>query len=80
MLLDAGLSVEDIKIIRYSDYNVDIYGLALLTTRASAEANPETVRAVVQAVNRGTVDMLRTPDEGIVRRGSKRTSMDFGSA
>ncbi|KAA0969014.1 ABC transporter substrate-binding protein [Aureimonas fodinaquatilis] len=63
VLLDAGLKADDIKIIKYSDYNVDIYGPALFTTRAYAEANPETVKAVVKAVNRGTLDMLSNPQE-----------------
>jgi NitT/TauT family transport system substrate-binding protein len=65
VLLDAGVAPENVKILKYSDYNVDIYGPAMFTTKAFAAANPETVRRVVAAVNKGTIEMLRSSEAAL---------------
>jgi NitT/TauT family transport system substrate-binding protein len=60
-LLDVGIKLEDIHPIRYADFGADLYGLALVTTRQYAEKNPDTVRAFVRAVNKGTIDTIKDP-------------------
>lgn len=60
-LLDVGIKLEDIHPIRYADFGADLYGLALVTTRQFAAKNPDTVRAFVKGLNRGTIDTIKNP-------------------
>lgn len=60
-LLDVGIKLEDIHPIRYADFGADLYGLALVTTRAFADKNPDTVRAFVSGLNKGTIDTIKDP-------------------
>lgn len=60
-LLDVGFKLEDIYTIKYSDFGANLYGISLVTTKQYAEANPDTVRAMVKAVNRGTIDTIKDP-------------------
>ena len=60
-LLDVGFKLEEISAMKYSDFGVDIYGLTLATTKKFADENPETVRAVVKALNHGIVDTIADP-------------------
>lgn len=60
-LLDVGIKLEDIHAIRYADFGANLYGLALVTTKQFAEKNPDTVRAFVKAVNKGTIDTIKDP-------------------
>jgi NitT/TauT family transport system substrate-binding protein len=65
-LISLGVKREDIGLIRYSDFGANLYGLALVTTKKFADENPNTVRAVVGALNRGTKDAIAAPEEALV--------------
>ena len=60
-LLEVGIKLEDIYPIRYADFGADMYGLALVTTKKYAEENPEVVRGMVKALNKGTIDTIKDP-------------------
>jgi NitT/TauT family transport system substrate-binding protein len=60
-LLDVGIKLKDIYAIKYSDFGADLYGLALVTTKKYAEENPGIVRAMVKALNKGTIDTIKDP-------------------
>jgi NitT/TauT family transport system substrate-binding protein len=64
-LIDLGFKREEIGVLKYSDFGADLYGLALVTTKKFADENPETVRGVVKAVNRGTKDAISDPDAAL---------------
>jgi NitT/TauT family transport system substrate-binding protein len=63
--LEAGLKREDISALRYSDFGVNLYGMALVTSRQYADASAATVKGVIKAVNRGLLDTIANPDEGL---------------
>ena len=63
--IEVGMKREDLNVLKYSDYGADLYGLALVTTRKFADENPDTVRGVVKAVNRGTIDALADPEAAL---------------
>src|SRR5215470_278791 len=44
--LDVGFKLEDLNVLKYSDFGADLYGLALVTTKKFIDENPGTVRAV----------------------------------
>lgn len=60
-LLEVGIKLDDIYALKYSDFGADLYGLALVTTKKYADENPETVRAMVKALNKGTIDTIKDP-------------------
>jgi len=60
-LLYDGIKPADIYAVKYSDFGADLYGLALVTTKKYADENPDIVRAMVKAVNKGTIDTIKDP-------------------
>jgi NitT/TauT family transport system substrate-binding protein len=63
--IEVGIKREDLSVMKFSDYGADLYGLALVTTKKFADENPNTVRAVVKALNLGTKDALAKPEEAL---------------
>src|SRR5262252_2916615 len=63
--LELGFKMDDLFVIKYSDFGADMYGLALVTTKKFADENPETVRGVVKALNAGTKDAIASPPKAL---------------
>src|ERR1700687_2686113 len=63
--LELGFALDDLFVLKYSDFGADMYGLALVTTKKFAEENPEAVRGVVAALNRGTKDTIASPQKAL---------------
>jgi NitT/TauT family transport system substrate-binding protein len=63
--LEIGFTMDELSILKYSDFGANMYGLALVTTKKFADENPETVRGVVKALNLGTKDTIADPDAGL---------------
>jgi NitT/TauT family transport system substrate-binding protein len=60
-LKGIGLPIPQQRIMMYYDHGLNLYGGALLTTRAYAERNPNIVRGAVAALLRGFRDTLSNP-------------------
>ncbi len=63
--LELGFKMDDLFVLKYSDFGADMYGLALVTTKKFADENPETVRGVVKALNQGTKDTIASPQKAL---------------
>src|SRR5947209_3620930 len=63
--LELGFTLDDLFVIKYSDFGADMYGLALVTTKRFADENPATVRGVVKALNQGTKDTIAAPQKAL---------------
>src|ERR1700730_3045709 len=63
--LELGFTLDDLYVIKYSDFGADMYGLALVTTKKFADENPDTVRGVVKALNQGTKDTIAAPQKAL---------------
>jgi len=63
--LELGFTLDDLFVIKYSDFGADMYGLALVTTKKFADENPQTVRGVVKALNQGTKDTIASPQKAL---------------
>jgi NitT/TauT family transport system substrate-binding protein len=63
--LELGFTMDDLFVIKYSDFGADMYGLALVTTKKFADENPETVRGVVKALNQGTKETIASPPKAL---------------
>ena len=64
-MLEVGFKMDDLFVIKYSDFGADLYGLALVTTKKFADENPDTVRGVVKALNQGTKDTIASPQKAL---------------
>jgi len=64
-ILEMGFTMDDLFVLKYSDFGADMYGLALVTRRKFADENPETTRAVVKALNQGTRDTIAAPQKAL---------------
>jgi NitT/TauT family transport system substrate-binding protein len=77
--LELGFTLDDLFVIKYSDYGADMYGLALTTTKKFADENPGTVRAVVKALNQATKDTIANPAEALalLKRRDQMMKLDI---
>jgi len=73
--LELGFTLDDLFVLKYSDFGADMYGLALVTTKKFADENPETVRGVVKALNAGTKDTIADPDKARERMKGRDAMM-----
>ena len=64
-MLEIGFALNDLFILKYSDFGADMYGLALVTPKKFADENPGTVRGVVKALNQGTRDTIASPQKAL---------------
>jgi NitT/TauT family transport system substrate-binding protein len=64
-VLEMGFTMDDLFVLKYSDFGADMYGLALVTRKKFADENPETTRAVVKALNQGTKDTIAAPQKAL---------------
>jgi NitT/TauT family transport system substrate-binding protein len=64
-LMDVGIKFDDIYAVKYADFGANMYGLTLAATKAFIEKNPQTVRAMVKALNRGTIDTIKDPADAL---------------
>jgi NitT/TauT family transport system substrate-binding protein len=63
--LELGMTLDDLFVLKYSDFGADMYGLALVTPKKFADENPQTVRGVVKALNQGTKDTIAAPQRAL---------------
>ena len=64
-LKDRGVPVDDIVVLRMSDYGVDLYGNAIFVNQKFAADHPDAVRAFLRAFMKGLKDTIRDPDAAV---------------
>jgi NitT/TauT family transport system substrate-binding protein len=64
-ILEMGFTMDELFVLKYSDFGADMYGLSLVTRKKFADENPETTRAVVKALNQGTRDTIAAPQKAL---------------
>lgn len=65
VVLESGISSDDINIIDYADYDLDIPGDALFTTTQMVEETPNLVSGMVRASLRGWQYAIEHPEEAV---------------
>jgi NitT/TauT family transport system substrate-binding protein len=65
VLQQLGQRAEDIRMFRYNDHGVDIYGNGLLTTAEYAQRDPGLVRAFVRATITGLKESIADPPAAV---------------
>jgi len=67
---------EEIRFINYGDYGMDLYSNALIVSRKLATENPDAVRGLVRAINRGLVDTIADHDAAIASVSRREPLID----
>jgi NitT/TauT family transport system substrate-binding protein len=65
VVLESGISPDDINIIDYASYGLDFPGDALITSNKLIEENPDLVTRMVRASLRGWQYAIENPDEAV---------------
>jgi len=65
ILRSLGNPAKDIRMFRYNDHGVDIYGYGLLTTGDFAQREPEILRGFLRTLLAGLKDALLDPAAGV---------------
>jgi len=60
-----GVKAEDLVVLNYKDYGVNIYGNAVMVNPKFMQENPKTVAAFLRAYNQGLKETLANPDAAI---------------
>ena len=69
--IDAGLNPDELRFIEYHDHLPDLYGMALMVSPELIHEEPDTVRKLLRAFNRGLVDTVADPSaatQALVKR------------
>ena len=64
-LRNMGVAADSVNLMLYADHGVELYGHALITTPAFAQANPQTVTDFIRATVHGLNVMIRDRDAAI---------------
>ncbi|MEJ8472500.1 ABC transporter substrate-binding protein [Roseibium algae] len=56
---------KDIRFISYGDYGMDLYSNGVMVSKALAAENPDAVKGLVRAINKGVADTLTDMDAAI---------------
>ncbi len=61
------IGVDDSKLryINYGDYGMDLYSNAIIVSKKLAKENPEAVKGLIRAINKGLKDALKDPDAAV---------------
>ena len=63
--LELGFKLDELSVLKYSDYGADLYGVALVGTRKFIDESPAAVRGVVAALNKATKDAIAAPSAAL---------------
>lgn len=78
VLQALGNRAEDIRMFRYNDHGVDIYGNGLLTTAEQVQRDPGVVRAMVRATIAGLKDSIADPAAAVAAILNREPLTDRG--
>ena len=79
--MSVGFKREDLVSLHYAKYGVDLLGLGVVATRKYIEENPDVVKGLVKALNKGTVDTIKDPAAAlaIMKKGDPMMKTDLES-
>ncbi|HTY66030.1 MAG TPA: ABC transporter substrate-binding protein [Alphaproteobacteria bacterium] len=64
-LESVGVPEDQVRVFKYSDYGMDLYGSALITSAAYAAENPKAVTAFTAALARSLAETIKDPASAI---------------
>jgi NitT/TauT family transport system substrate-binding protein len=76
---------KQLRWINYGDYGMDLYSNAIIVSKTLVKEDPEVVRGLLRAINKGLIDALKEPDvaiaavakrEPLIKAGVERERFD----
>lgn len=64
-LAARGVKAEDLVVMRYPDFGVQLYGSAIIATPRMIAERPQAIAGFLRALNRSIKEVVASPDEGI---------------
>lgn len=79
--MDAGLAQprEHLRFFEYHDHVPELYGMAIMVTRELARDEPQTVRVLLRALNRGLRDTVADPQAAVDALVKRNPAMNRAS-
>jgi NitT/TauT family transport system substrate-binding protein len=75
-LIALGVPEQDIRVLRFTDYGLDIYGSCIIATLEYTKQSPTAVRGFVKALSRGMQDTIQNPSSAIAAVKERNTLID----
>jgi NitT/TauT family transport system substrate-binding protein len=63
--VELGVKLEDLHVMKFAAYGVDLYGLGIIVSHQFAAAHPNTIKAFLRALNKGVRDTIADPTAAI---------------
>lgn len=64
-LKGLGVKREDVRLLYYADFGIDVYSNSIIVSRDMVEKRPNVVEGLIRAINRGWVDTIKDPKAAI---------------
>jgi len=69
-----GVDEKQLRYINFGDYGMDLYSNGIVVSKKLVHDNPQAVRGLVRAINKGVIDTIKDPD-GAVASVAKREAL-----
>jgi NitT/TauT family transport system substrate-binding protein len=60
-----GVEEKQLRYINFGDYGMDLYSNGIIVSKKLVADNPEAVRGLVRAINKGVIDTIKGPDAAV---------------
>jgi NitT/TauT family transport system substrate-binding protein len=60
-----GVEEKQLRYINYGDYGMDLYSNGIIVSKKLVNENPQAVRGLVRAINKGVIDAIKEPDAAV---------------
>ena len=75
-LISAGVPREDVVLMPYAKYGLDLYGNAVIVREDTIKAKPDMVRGFVKATIEGTKALIKDPQAGLATMHARDPMFD----
>jgi NitT/TauT family transport system substrate-binding protein len=73
-----GVDDSQLRYINYGDYGLDLYSNAIIVSKKLIKENPNAVKGLVNAINKGLVDSLKDPDAAVAAVAKREPLIKIG--
>jgi NitT/TauT family transport system substrate-binding protein len=60
-----GVEEKQLRYINFADYGMDLYSNGIIVPKKLVAENPQAVRGLVRAINKGVIDTIKDPDAAV---------------
>jgi NitT/TauT family transport system substrate-binding protein len=60
-----GVDEKQLRYINFGDYGMDLYSNGIIVSKKLVHDNPQAVRGLVRAINKGVIDTIKDPNAAV---------------